>query len=282
MEDGLEETALVLHGGEGRLPSPTSANAHAVAAQFFDRIAEDYRLRSQAAVCNVSSLSFRRRQSKVTRMLLLTPVGGTVVDFGMGPAVFATAAASRGLRYVGIDISERMVEMARELQLPNSEFHVGDLQVLERFTGAADTLLLVGLIDYLQDPCAGLRRLARCVKPGGRIIMSFRNHRSLPRALRSVSKCVWRAMRRSREAARTAFEAPVLENSFVPQRDLIPTLREEGFAEPIIEYLDCSPVHFNVSLPRWLWERWLKVDEVLSRRAPTFLCASGVVMAQKH
>jgi SAM-dependent methyltransferase len=258
-----------------------TANPHLAAQRFFDRIADDYCARSQAAVCNVSSLSFRRRQETVIRMLLLTTPRGTVLDFGMGPAVFGPVATSRGLRYVGIDISARMVEMARDLGLPNAEFHVGDLHALENHAGTADTVLLIGLIDYLQEPAAGLRRLARCVKPGGRIILSFRNHRSLPRALRSVSKSLWRAVRTPPDGARTAFEAPVLENSFVPDRDLMPILREEGFAEPTIEYLDCSPVHFNVSLPRRIWESWRKVDAVLARRAPTFLCASGVLMAQK-
>jgi ubiquinone/menaquinone biosynthesis C-methylase UbiE len=258
-----------------------TANPHLAAQQFFDRIAKDYCARSQAAVCNVSSLSFRRRQDTVIRLLLGTLPGGLVLDYGMGPAVFGSVATSHGLRYVGIDISERMVEMARDLRLPNAEFLVGDLQALESYAGTADTVLLIGLIDYLQEPAAGLRRLARCVKPGGRIILSFRNHRSLPRALRSVSKSVWRALRNPPDSARTAFEATVLENSFVPDRDLTPILREEGFAEPTIEYLDCSPVHFNVRLPRRVWESWRKVDAVLARRAPTFLCASGVLMAQR-
>jgi ubiquinone/menaquinone biosynthesis C-methylase UbiE len=257
-------------------------NPHAQAQEFFDRIAEDYRTRSRTAVYNVSSLSFRRRQDTVTRMLLRTPPGGLVLDYGMGPAVFGPAAAAHGLRYVGIDISERMVQMARELQLPNAEFHVGDLHSLDRYTAQADTVLLIGLIDYLEDPTDGLRRLARCVKPGGRLIMSFRNHVSLPRATRSAAKQVWRLWRRNRGAARTAFAAPVLENSFVPGRDLTPVLRAEGFGDPIIEFLDCSPVLFNLPLPRPVWEWWRRADEVLGRRAPTLLCASGVLMAEKR
>ncbi|PYQ45071.1 MAG: hypothetical protein DMF77_05305 [Acidobacteria bacterium] len=259
-----------------------SDNPHLQAREFFDRIADDYRTRSLTAVYNVSSLSFRRRQDTVTRMLLRTPPGGLVLDYGMGPAVFGPAAAAHGLRYVGIDISERMVQMARELQLPNAEFHVGDLNSLGRYTAQADTVLLIGLIDYLQEPGDGLRRLARCVKPGGRLIMSFRNHVSLPRATRSAAKQAWRLWRRSRGAARTAFAAPVLENSFVPGRDLAPVLRAEGFDDPVVEFLDCSPVLFNLPLPRRVWEWWRRADEVLGRRAPTLLCASGVLMAEKR
>jgi len=255
---------------------------HAQAQQFFDRIAEDYHTRSRTAVYNVSSLSFRRRQDTVTRMLLRTPPGGLVLDYGMGPAVFGPPATAHGLRYVGIDISDRMVELARGLGLRNAEFHVGDLQSLDRYTAQADTVLLIGLIDYLEDPLDGLRRLARCVKPGGRMIMSFRNHVSIPRATRSGAKRIWRRLRHVRGGPRTAFEAPVLENSFVPQRDLAPVLLSEGFKDPVIEFLDCSPVLFNLPLPRRVWQWWRRADEILGRHAPTMLCASGVLMAEKR
>jgi SAM-dependent methyltransferase len=258
------------------------SNAHGEAQRFFDRIADDYRRRSQAAVYNLSSLSFRRRQDMVVRWLSETPAGGMVLDYGMGPAVFGRASIARGLRYVGIDISERMVNMARELDLGGAEFVVGDLEALDRFVNSADTVLLIGLIDYLQDPLSGLRRLARCVKPGGRLIMSFRNHRSVPRLVRTLGKRAWRALRLTGGAARTAFAAPVLENSFVPGVDLVPLLREEGFEDPVLEYLDCSPVQFNVRLPRPVWEGWRKADETLGRVAPPALCASGVLVARRR
>lgn len=253
--------------------------AHAAAQEFFDKIALDYTARSQAAVYNVSSLSFSRRQDVVTRLMLTTPRGGTVLDYGMGPAVFGPPAAQNSLRYVGVDISPKMVEVARGLNLPNSEFHVGDLALLDRFAGAADTVLLIGLIDYLEQPAEGLRRLARCLRPGGRMILSFRNHRSVPRLLRNTAKGVWRGLKKSGRDQRTAFEAPVLENSFVPRRDFLPLLRAEGFQQFDIHYLDCSPVFFNLPLPRPVWKLWKRADAALSVPALGWMCASGVLMA---
>lgn len=255
-------------------------NPHVEAQKFFDRIAVDYMERAQASVFNTSSLSFARRREIVTRLLLTTPPGGTVLDYGMGPAVFGPAAVSHGLRYVGIDISPRMVELARALELPNAEYHVGDLDLLERFTGQADTVLLIGLIDYLEDPAAGLRQLARCVRPGGRLIVSFRNHRSLPRLLRNAARAAWRAVRRG-DGADKAFVAPVLENSFVPRRDLEPILRAEGFREVTVDYLDASPIFFNIPVPRPVWHALGVLDRWLSRPSLSFLCASGVLMASK-
>jgi ubiquinone/menaquinone biosynthesis C-methylase UbiE len=251
---------------------------HLAAQEFFDTIADDYTARSTSAVYNLSSLSFSRRQDIVTRLMLTTGRGGTVLDYGMGPAVFGPAAAQHGLRYVGIDISPKMVELARQM-MPTAELHVGDLSLLARFTRSADTVLLIGLIDYLQEPEEGLRQLARCVKPGGRLIMSFRNHNSVPRILRNSAKAIWRRRHTPQRAIRTAFEAPVLENSFVPRRDLIPLLQSEGFRSHAVHYLDCSPVFFNLPLPQAIWRLWKRADATLASRALSFMCASGVLIA---
>src|SRR5262245_36282655 len=145
----------------------TTGRAHEEAQKLFDRIATHYTDRSRAAIYDLSSLSFTRRREIVTRLLLTTPPGGTVLDYGMGPAVFGPPAVQHGLHYIGIDISPRMIELAQDLKLPDVEYHQGDLELLPRFAGKADTVLLIGLIDYLENPHEGLRLLAQCVRPGG-------------------------------------------------------------------------------------------------------------------
>jgi SAM-dependent methyltransferase len=259
--------------------SKSDLTSHFEAQKFFDKIAENYTARSKTAVYNLSSLSFRRRQDMVIRRLLETPAGGTVLDYGMGPAVFGPPATSNGLRYLGLDISPRMVQLAQDMNLPNSEYHVGDLDLLKKFTTSADTVLLIGLIDYLEDPATGLKELAKCVKPNGRLIMSFRNRRSIPRILRDFAKEIWRSAKTMQKEADTAFAAPVLENSFAPHRDLIPLLKAAGFEHVKVDYLDCSPIFFNLALPRSLWELGRKFDAMLSCRTLSFMCASGVLVA---
>jgi SAM-dependent methyltransferase len=261
------------------MPTGAAPKSHQEAQKFFDAIAEDYRKRSEQAVYNISSLSFRRRQDIVNQLLLQVPQGGTVLDYGMGPAVFGPTAASRGLHYIGVDISEKMVKLARDMNLPDAEFHVGDLDLLGGFKEAADTVLLIGLVDYLDSPMDGLRALSACVRPGGQLVMSFRNHRSIPRVLRNSSKVVWSKVAGSKKRNSTAFEAPVLENSFVPSRDFIPALQSIGFTKFIVHYLDCSPFFFNFPLPKAVWWGARKVDALLSRNILSFMCASGVLVA---
>jgi SAM-dependent methyltransferase len=252
--------------------------SHVEAAALFDRIAERYRDHVDGAVLDSSSVGFRRRQDIVLRMLAETPRGGTVLDFGMGPAVFGPAVATNGGKYIGIDISPRMVAMAKAMELPDSEMIVGDLGALAPYTRKADTVLLIGLVDYLEEPVDGLRRLASCVKPGGRMILSFRNHRSVPRVLRSMARGLWR-LGSDGVGSTSAFAAQVHERSFVPGRDLAPLLREQGFSGTRVEYLDCSPVFFKVPLPAPVWRAWRRADEIVAKPAVSFLCASGVMVA---
>ena len=46
-----------------------------------------------------------------------------------------------------------------------------------------------------------------------------------------------------------------------------------------IAYLDCSPVFFNLPLPKSLWKLWRWLDAKLSCSVLSFMCASGVLMA---
>lgn len=259
----------------------TRPNSHAEAEKFFDRIAEDYRQRSEAEVFNTSSLSFRRRRDIVNSVIDGTPEGGTVLDYGMGPGLFTQHTTDRGCKFVGIDISAKMIELAEARGIPNAEYHQGDIDILDRFAESADLVLLIGLIDYLEDPPASLSKLADCVRPGGRIAISFRNHRSLPRFLRNVSKDAWRVINSKKEAD-TAFEAPVLERSYVPGRDLIPVLRDRGFTSHEVRYLDCSPIFFQLPLPKAIWSAGVKVDKAISGPATSPMCASGVLVATKE
>ena len=207
-------------------------DSHARARKLFDETAADYEERSRARVFNFSSLVFQRRIQIVEDFLRRAGPPGTVVDYGMGPAVFGPFCAATGWRYVGIDISPEMVERARALNLPRAEFLVGDLDALGGYRAQADVVLAIGLLDYLEEPDRGIRALSACVKPGGSLILSFRNRRSLPRVLRDVAKSAWRALSpRTRERDPRAFFSDVHEHAFDFSAELRPQLEALGFGQ---------------------------------------------------
>jgi SAM-dependent methyltransferase len=258
---------------------PTS---HAAAREYFDRTAADYSKRAGARTSDLSSLIFARRRETVLELLDESGVRGTLLDFGMGPGVFAPEMVARGFEYIGIDISPEMVTRAEALGLRNATYVVGDLDSLAAFRGRADAVLAIGLIDYLEDPVEGLRRLADCLKPGGVLILSFRNAAALNTFLRAAAKSVWRRVfGRVRWRADSAFVAEVHEKPFTPAR-LAPPLRELGLGEFAVRHHSANPGLFvSVPLPPGLWERWRRFDRAVSRRAPRVLCDAGVLRATK-
>jgi SAM-dependent methyltransferase len=264
--------------GDARIPG-----SHSAAREYFDRTADDYSQRAEARAFDLSSLIFTRRRETVLELLDESGGRGTLLDFGMGPGVFAPDVTARGFDFIGVDISREMVERAESLGLPRTTYVVGDLDALERFNESVDVVMAIGLIDYLEDPVDGLRRLSDCLRPGGVLIISFRNRSALNTLLRGVAKAVWRRFfGRSRWRAESAFVAPVHEKPFSPGL-LEPPLRDLGLGDFVVRYHSVNPLlFFNVPLTRKLWSAWLRVDRAVSLRAPRVLCDAGVLRARKR
>jgi SAM-dependent methyltransferase len=200
----------------------------------------------------------------------------------MGPGVFAPQVAARGFDFIGVDISPEMVARANALGVPRATYVVGDLDALETFRESVDAVLAVGLIDYLEDPVDGLRRLSDCLEPGGVLIVSFRNRAALNTGLRRLAKAIWlKLFRQSRWRADSAFVAPVHERPFSPEL-LEPALRQLGLTDFAVRYHSVNPLFFfSIPLTRKLWSAWLRLDRAASRRAPRVLCDAGVLRARK-
>jgi 2-polyprenyl-3-methyl-5-hydroxy-6-metoxy-1,4-benzoquinol methylase len=102
------------------------------------------------------------------RMLdLLGPLEGkTALDAGCGPGVLARVMAARGARVTGIDLSPRLIAMARD-QDPDGliDYRVGDL-------AEPHPDLALNDVERYREFAA---TLATLVKPGGRIALAFNN-----------------------------------------------------------------------------------------------------------
>jgi len=255
--------------------------SHKEARKFFDATVDIYQERAERHIFNFSSLIFQRRINIVERFLSDVPQGGEVLDFGMGPAVFALFCVDRELEYTGIDISPQMVARAKSMELKNTNYLVGDLEALNDFRGSKDVVMAIGLLDYLDDVMHGIETLAECVKPGGLLILSFRNRFSVPGKLRDGSKRMWQFLRQG-EPSRTdkTFFAPVHEKSFDFFTELRPALAD--FEDFEVAYFNCSPFFFNFPLPVWLWQIWYKLDGWLARPLTRYMYSGGVLAARRH
>jgi ubiquinone/menaquinone biosynthesis C-methylase UbiE len=99
---------------------------------------------------------------------------GLACDLGCGPGHIARYLQERGIQVCGMDLSQGMIEQARQL---NSaiEFYQGDMRELpvkdNSWAGIAAFYAIVNL--SAPDLIQALREMMRVLKPGGRLLLSF-------------------------------------------------------------------------------------------------------------
>lgn len=100
----------------------------------------------------------------------------TVLDIGCGSGRYGLALAQQGAaRALGLDFSERMIQIAKEaagkLSLESKcEFRVCEF-LEHKDTEQFDLVLAMGYYDYLRDPLAHLRKMHGLTR--GRLFASF-------------------------------------------------------------------------------------------------------------
>lgn len=102
----------------------------------------------------------------------LVPVGSRVLEVGVGSGDLLAAVGGAGS--VGIDVSSRMVEIAKERH-PEVDFRVVDAERDPLPEGPFDVILLSDAIGMLEDIQVVLERLHSRLGPDGRIVVTYYN-----------------------------------------------------------------------------------------------------------
>jgi SAM-dependent methyltransferase len=106
--------------------------------------------------------------------------GERVLDVGCGPGRHAHALARAGVEVVGVDISQRFVDLAREAAPPGATFERADARALP-FAAEFDAAISLcqGAFGLTGGPGAPLdadgavlEGMARALRPGGRLAVS--------------------------------------------------------------------------------------------------------------
>jgi demethylmenaquinone methyltransferase/2-methoxy-6-polyprenyl-1,4-benzoquinol methylase len=129
---------------------------------MFDRIAPVYDLMNR-----VMTGGLDRRWRRLTAEAVVRP-GDRVLDACCGTGDLALAAHRAGGRVTGLDFSRRMLERARRKSAA-VEWVVGDLLALPFADESFDAATVGFGIRNVEDLEAGLRELARVLRPGGRL-----------------------------------------------------------------------------------------------------------------
>ena len=138
--------------------------------EFFNRHAEadDYNVFTDAASDRLIEAFFR-----VTGL----GQGAKVADLGCGSGVFTNLLVRGGVQGYGIDISPRLIALARRKH-PDINFYEGDVEMLPFPASSFDGLLLSGLVHHFPDPTLLALEAYRVLKPGGRFFAFDPNRRN--------------------------------------------------------------------------------------------------------
>lgn len=102
--------------------------------------------------------------------------GEHVVDVGCGAgidSIIAARAVAPGGQVIGVDMTPAMLERARasarEAEVNNVRLESGFAEALPVPDEWADVVISNGVMNLFPDKLAGLREMARVLKPGGRL-----------------------------------------------------------------------------------------------------------------
>ena len=129
---------------------------------FFDRFADsdDYDVFLPQAKARIVDAFMR--------LSALAP-GARVLDVGCGSGTFTYVLRQRGYSVCGIDISPKLVALARR-KFPRIGFFDGDAESTPFENAEFDGVLLSGLAHHFPDPRQLAAEVHRILKPGGRFV----------------------------------------------------------------------------------------------------------------
>jgi SAM-dependent methyltransferase len=95
-----------------------------------------------------------------------------LLDVATGPGALAAKAASRGARVVGVDLSPRMLELARRSS-PAVDFREADVEHLPFADATFDAVICSFGLGHFPRPEAAVADCVRTLNPGGRMAFSW-------------------------------------------------------------------------------------------------------------
>jgi ubiquinone/menaquinone biosynthesis C-methylase UbiE len=133
-----------------------------------DEYADDARLRRRAAAFTGETTAADARVPLVEAVVAAQPTRILEVGCGWGELAEWVGRAT-GAEVVAVDLSPRMVELARERGV---EAQVGDVQALPFGDGEFDVAIAAWMLYHVPDLDRGIAELARVLRPGGRLVVA--------------------------------------------------------------------------------------------------------------
>jgi ubiquinone/menaquinone biosynthesis C-methylase UbiE len=139
----------------------------------FDNVADRY---DQWYDTPHGALYDRFEKKAINKLLGYHTEGKRLLEVGCGTGHWSTFFSTRGCEVTGIDISERMVTIAKNKHIVRSSFHVMDGHRTSFADKSLDIAAAITTLEFAADPGAMIVEMARCVrKPGGKLLFGVLN-----------------------------------------------------------------------------------------------------------
>ncbi len=201
---------------------------------FWDRMADQYDRNTEKTYRSAYQESIDRTARQLSK-------SDRVLEIGCGTGIISLGISGHALSVTGVDISPRMIEMAKAKALSekitNVDFQTYDGYSLPFGDNSFDRVLLFNLLHIVKEPDSILKESRRLLKPGG-LLVSATDCYAEPAAF------INRVMLVIEKIMKTLGFIPYL--SFFRKMDVDSLLKSNGFTIMETADLHPSPVNYYV------------------------------------
>jgi ubiquinone/menaquinone biosynthesis C-methylase UbiE len=121
----------------------------------------------------------RLEKDAFDRLLAQQNHGEKLLEIGCGTGHWSACLSEKGFSVTGIDLSEKMIEIARNKHIPHCRFQVADGANLPFDDNTFDVVAAITALEFTRDAQKIIGEMARCLKPHGRLLFGMLNSLSV-------------------------------------------------------------------------------------------------------
>jgi len=101
-----------------------------------------------------------------------------VLEIGCGTGHWTSFLSEQGLKVIGIDISDKMLEKAKSKNIPNAKFEVNDATNLPYADESIENIVCITSLEFIKNKDKALKEMHRVLKKNGTILIGTLNKNS--------------------------------------------------------------------------------------------------------